>query len=692
VIDGLAAAAGGAEAARAPLHRVLASGAPADRTGAALLLHGVEPPPAGRAEALAAGIGDKDDEIRSACLRQLRSLGKAAAPAGPALARAVSGGDGRSAASAAALLRDSPEVAAAAIPELVAALSSDDGRVRGSAFALLAGLGTRPAAVVREKLSEGEILRRPEAALLLVSADPDLAGRDPRFLAVLTAALRSRDADVRREGIRLLRACGPRASGAVPALVELLQSPSFGDRAEASRILVDLGAAAVPGLVPVLASPDPDAVMTACRTLGSIRRPAAAAAPALLGAITSKVPWVRRAAAEALVQVAPDDPATNAAMTLLLKDEAPDNRACAARNLGMLRREGSAEALADAAAADRWARMDCSLALGKLGGAGLSRLLRLAEHDDGDVRMWAIRGISSMGPAAREAIPLLRKALNDPASPVRDAADRALRGLDPGKGGPEDPALLLGRKVRDLLDRAGVLAARDKPAEALALYEEATRADPGCTAAWMEVGLVHHHAKRFERALEAYATVLRIDPDHGDALYDSGLCMNSLRRYEDALRYQREAVRVRPGHADALVSMGYTLYQLGRYEESIAAGRDGLRLKPKDTDALQRIGLALLKLDRTAEAVEPLRELVRLAPRYQPGHAFLAAALRRSGDPAAAEPVARKAIEMDPKDLLPRGTLFKSLRTLGRMEEAARELEALRALSPQEAEKAEKGN
>jgi len=452
---------------------------------------------------------------------------------------------------------------------------------------------------------------------------------------------------------------------------------------------VDLGEAAVPELAKVLASPDPDAVMTACRTLGAIRRPAASAAPALLGTITSPVPWVRRSAAEALVQVAPDDPEAKAALTLLLKDEAPDNRACAARLLGMLRRTDSAPTLADAAAADRWARMDCCLALARLGAAGLPHLLRLAAHEDGDVRMWAVRGISSMGPSAKEAVPVMRKALTDSDSSVRESADRALRGLDPGSEGPVDPALLLGRKVRDLLDRAAILSRQQKPAEALALYEEAVRVDPGCAAGWIEIGSIHHRAQRHPEALEAYATALRIEPENPSALYGSGLSLHAAARYEEGLRFLRDAARVRPDHSDTLVVMSYCQYSLGMYEDCAVACRDALRLSPEDADAHQRLGLALVALRRPGEAVPPFRDLVRLKPRYANGHYYLSLALRRSGEPGAAVEEARKALELRPKETDYLAALVGALRDAGRPEEAAAALEDLRRISPEAAAKLE---
>jgi len=71
-------------------------------------------------------------------------------------------------------------------------------------------------------------------------------------------------------------------------------------------------------------------------------------------------------------------------------------------------------------------------ALSCLGSAGLPPLLEaLTNRRERDLRLYIVYRIGEMGTNARPAVPALQRALIDPERNVRDAARKALRGIDP---------------------------------------------------------------------------------------------------------------------------------------------------------------------------------------------------------------------------------------------------------------------
>lgn len=672
------------------LAAILEKGSPGDRTGAALLAGWSPSAPRGRAEALAAGILDADPAFRSLCATDLRMMGADAAPAAPAVARAMRHEDDGVSTLAAETLGSLDAAGTGAAKELVACFADGRTRVRDVALDLLWRQGPKAGDALRASMEDPANAASPECALLLATLEPTRLQGDPRHLEAVREGLRSSRYSLQGAAVRCLRAGGPLAAAAVlPEIQAALRSSRLVTRREAESILVSMGAAAAPLVEKGLAAADPGDVLAACRVLSAMRKQGVSAAPALRRILGSDRADVRRAAAEALYHVAPEDPSTAGSLAGLLQDPDVANRALVARLLEILRVPATADALEAALRADPETRWAASRALARLGGAGLERLRGLCSDVDPDVRRWAVRGLGEMGASARDAAADLEKALGDADAEVRREAGYALRAVAPKDGAPEPSAAARDGDVDALLRKGRALEEAKKIEEALHAYEEAARLDPGSRDAWYAVGLLHHGGKRWEPALAAYARALRCDRAHAPSLYNSGLCLNELERYEEALRFLREAEEARPAHTGTMISLGFCLYQLKRFDESIDASRRAASLDPKDADPHFRIGRCLLELGRLTEAASSFRETARLAPRFATAHRYLAISLRKAGQNAEAVEAAREAVKLRPKEAISRATLILCLRSAGRKDEAAAELEALRALSPEEAKKLE---
>ena len=175
-----------------------------------------------------------------------------------------------------------------------------------------------------------------------------------------------------RQRFKAMMACqavgSPAASGAMPALVRVLDSG--GSHADQSaRLLVEIGGTQhLPALIRNLQNPNNDTRRGVMIALGELRTQASPAVPDLL---------------------------------LLLQEPGVDGAAADA--LGKL--QSSPESVVPA-------------------------LLNAAEHGDPSLRRHSIEALGQFGSAAREALPAITRALTDAEARVRSAATNALRRID----------------------------------------------------------------------------------------------------------------------------------------------------------------------------------------------------------------------------------------------------------------------
>lgn len=380
-----------------------------DQAGRALLAHALPP---GAQPALTQALLEGTLGVQRAAARMLGVIGQ------------------REAVRPLALLLGEPElrdevtaalqaIGPAAVDALVELAPDLEGRLRAEVYALLPGLG-------------------PAAA-------------DPRVCAILGEALEDEDEQAASQAARALGEIGGRA--ALGPLARALEREDVASAAAEAlgrlgvshydevRLLVQsrgLGGHEAPHL---------------CRVLGACGR--AADVPLLKAALGAEAPPSRRAAADALSQLAhrlrEQEPDTDtgeldAALVFALADESAEVRAAAARALGALARAGTPPIVVDSLAraaqdAEVAVRTQAARALGEvaLRAAGereraLGELRRLGAGDEVAAAVPALEALGPAGAPEDEAL-LLRALAADDAEVVKAAA-RALgsRHTDPARG------------------------------------------------------------------------------------------------------------------------------------------------------------------------------------------------------------------------------------------------------------------
>jgi HEAT repeat protein len=273
----------------------------------------------------------------------------------------------------------------------------------------------------------------------LAELGPDAA----KMLPDLRKALADADSRVRVKAADLVWRLA-KDEVALRTLIDALHDPNKTARSDAAGTLgISLGAAAepaVPALIRALWDQDNGVRDKAAEALGRIGPAARAAVPALIVAL--KTPGDDDAAysstAEALGLIGPA--AKEAAPFLKEKLQHPDGyvRVCAALALWHIEDSRAGLAAARAALEDRSCRARAVAAevLWRMEKhpQAVPTLIRLLEEDEGEMtnnaQYMAARALGRIGPAARAAVPKLRRLLNDKELELRQTVAAALKQIE----------------------------------------------------------------------------------------------------------------------------------------------------------------------------------------------------------------------------------------------------------------------
>ncbi|MBC8243827.1 MAG: HEAT repeat domain-containing protein [Verrucomicrobia bacterium] len=395
-------------------------------------------------------LDDESESIRSGAARVLGNIGPDAREAAPRLSAQLADEEGYIGETAGAALG---KIGPAAHPQILEALGSEEETVRAAA-AVAIGWMDRPGepaqhlakrleaepssrvmangleALNRAGLPGGQLLPlllpaldhdsdrvRHEAINALLNLRPDSREAVPHLIQRLGDG----DPAKRGQAIDLLGRIGPDAGGAVPRLIAHLGQAAREEQAACRQAMVEMGPAAVPGILASaeslpLAKLD-DAWQTRC--LGDI---GPQAAPALVAALEAQ-----QAGAPAYLAL------------LGLKNIRA--KSAVARRAVVPFLEHEQEAFRGAALA--------ALVASSAKPASLMPRLQAAMRDDNAlVRQAAMDALASLGPSARGATSALVESLGDDDAAIRLSAVRAI-----GKLGSDDAALA--KRLAGMLDGAG---------------------------------------------------------------------------------------------------------------------------------------------------------------------------------------------------------------------------------------------
>ena len=161
-------------------------------------------------------------------------------------------------------------------------------------------------------------------------------------------------------------------------------------------------------------------------------------------------------------------------------------------------------------------------------------------------------------------------------------------------------------------------------------------------------------ARNYPEAEKAYRAAIQLKPRDHRAYYGLGNIYTDQQRWEEAEKAYRQATQYNQLSTDAFVALSYVLVQprsgaslAKRLVDAEMAARRAILLQPNNAIAYDRLGVALegrgLINDVTEQAY---RRAVELDPQFAAAYVHLGRLLRKMGRPAEAEPNYRRAIEL----------------------------------------------
>jgi HEAT repeat protein len=316
-----------------------------------------------------------------------------------------------------------------AVPAIAKALSDPDKEMRNAAGKALARIGPTAVPVFIQELknpaSRNDILSARNLALI----GPDAADAVP----ALTECLKQKDNDLLATAAHALGEIGPPSWKAATSLTLLLGDGNPEVQKQARAALAKIGPGAIPALRGALKSPQSPIRRRAADLLALQGSKAKDATGDLIALLKDKQPAVRKAAALSLAAIGPDASQASEALVDCVQDKDASVRAAVALALGHIRARGQAISTLVNLFRDpvQDVRLQAIGAIVKFGPSAINVLINTVPHEDLNMRTSAIFALGEIGPAAKDAVPLLIEQLQDKLPLIRNQSALAL-----GKIGP----------------------------------------------------------------------------------------------------------------------------------------------------------------------------------------------------------------------------------------------------------------
>jgi tetratricopeptide (TPR) repeat protein len=268
--------------------------------------------------------------------------------------------------------------------------------------------------------------------------------------------------------------------------------------------------------------------------------------------------------------------------------------------------------------------------------------------------------------------------------------------------------LLLFQDAEALSSKALELAQQQRTQEAEKLWKQALALKRDLFSASFNLGYLYYSRKDCAAAEPFLSKAASVNPKDFNANYISGVCLSQLGRPEDALRRWRSALAVRPDQVKLMQVMAVE-YTKGRYyrgaaevaQRALAVQQDDpaiylLAIKalsdagdhtkalplaeqflvrfPEHPRANFEYGFLLHRTGRSVEALKYLEKATHATPPWEEPFFFMAEVLINQRQGADAVAPLRRAIALRGDYMAARVTLARALMSLGRDEEAKREL------------------
>ncbi|MEA2564112.1 MAG: hypothetical protein QOH06_5616 [Acidobacteriota bacterium] len=190
-------------------------------------------------------------------------------------------------------------------------------------------------------------------------------------------------------------------------------------------------------------------------------------------------------------------------------------------------------------------------------------------------------------------------------------------------------------------------------------------------------------------AIRFYSAAMKMDPNYSEYYNERGNLFLKLGRLEEAELDYRQAIELSPPYFEVWSNLGHCYRLLGRMEEALAAYSRSLDLQPDQATAYLGRSQALEALGRLSEAIEGYSTTLALDTACWQAHAARAVLFYEDGNRVDSLADLDSAISLAPDEADLYQNRSAALSSLGRNQEARRDLMRYLELRPDASDRAE---
>ena len=228
-----------------------------------------------------------------------------------------------------------------------------------------------------------------------------------------------------------------------------------------------------------------------------------------------------------------------------------------------------------------------------------------------------------------------------------------------------------------LYNLAAALAGQGRFGEAIGVYQQELKLDPGNARTLTALGAALEGAGQPDQAKQQYTRALAAGSGEGnsspaacDARFDLGRLEVRTASFEDGEKELRAALAACPEDAETRSMLGAALLGAGREDEAVKEFNRALALDPADFTALYNLGAMASDHNDAAQAQTLLEQALRARPNSTDAHLKLAMVLARQNRLPDALAHLRTAASLTPDDPQVHSLLSQVLDAQGQSEEA----------------------
>jgi len=160
-------------------------------------------------------------------------------------------------------------------------------------------------------------------------------------------------------------------------------------------------------------------------------------------------------------------------------------------------------------------------------------------------------------------------------------------------------------RTAPLIQRGKNLSDSGKHHEAVQVFQQALRLEPGSEIAHLNLGNSLYEIESFEAASDAFERVLEINPDNSTALFYLGLTRMTQKEYTEAISYFEKAASIDGDYEQlSLFFIGRAHSEMGNLVEASENWRRAVKINPT-TDIARKTGTLINKLTQKKPQKKP---------------------------------------------------------------------------------------